>query len=83
MVNLDIDRAEASIDALIERRSQEREEANSAHAAWAESEARFDARAAAERRREWITYHRDLERFHSRLAEEHASKVRQLIDEGA
>ena len=76
------DAAEESLNALIERRAQEAEEANRAEAAWAESVLRFDARARAERRREWIDYHNDLARLHAQLAAEHEQKVLQLIDEG-
>jgi hypothetical protein len=75
--------AEESLDRLIEARAQEAEEANRVHAGWAEKGAKFDARAQAERRREWVAYHRDLARLHTRLAAEHDEKALSLMDAGA
>ncbi len=75
--------AEDGIDALIERRARECEEQARVERAWASSARRFGLAAQAERRRQWINYHNDLARLHSRLVEEHEAAVRRLIDEGA
>jgi hypothetical protein len=63
--------ADEAIDALIERRSQEREQAKREASSWAQSAASFDARATAERRREWYAFHLDMKFLHEALAREH------------
>ena len=75
--------ADEAIDALIEARARELEEANRVEASWAETTRRYNLRAQAERRQEWIAYHQDLQRLHRQLAEEHHRAALQLIDEGA
>jgi hypothetical protein len=77
------DAAEASIAALIERRAQEREQADREASVWAKSARAFDLAAAAERRRAWAVYHQDLARLHARLSEEHREKALQLSDGAA
>jgi hypothetical protein len=50
---IDVERAEAQLDALIERRMLEAEASEREAQAWAESPERYDLRLAAQIRREW------------------------------
>ena len=77
------DDAERTLNELIERRSQEREEAEREAAALAERVARLDARAAADNRLAWIEYHRALAEFFAGLAEEHRREAGRLVNGGA
>jgi hypothetical protein len=61
-------------------RSEELREQERIEASWAETARRYNLRARAERRREWIDYHNDLARVHARLVEEHEAALRRLID---
>jgi hypothetical protein len=74
------DDAERAIDALIERRAEEHKRVE---ASWAQGVARFDARAAAQRRKEWYAFHLDMSALHRNLAAEHEQKAAALLDEGA
>ena len=55
---IDVERGEAQLDALIDRRALEAEAANWEASAWAESAQRYDLRRAEELRRAWINWHR-------------------------
>jgi hypothetical protein len=76
--------ADESLDRLIEKRSRDTEAQERIEKAWAEASlARtYNLRAQTERRREWINYHNDLARLHSRLAEEHRQEIGRLLDGG-
>jgi hypothetical protein len=79
------DAVEEELDRLIERRAKEADDANRFAQAWAESVRRYNVRAQAERRQAWIAFHRDLERLHKSLADEHRQKAAALLaseDEG-
>jgi hypothetical protein len=65
----------ADIDRLIERRSKERDDANHASKAWAESARKYNMRAARERRQAWIAFHENMIALHARLAGEHSAKA--------
>jgi len=73
---------EEDLNRLIERRAREADEANSRALQQAENAMRYNLAARAERRREWIDFHRDLERLHKNLADEHAEKAAALAAEG-
>jgi hypothetical protein len=75
---LSAEAAENQLNVLIERRSKERDEANWAARAWAESARRYNLRQAAKRRREWIAFHRGLGQLHSKLAREHEEAAQRL-----
>lgn len=79
-MKIDLDRANAQLDALIERRAHEAEEANRLHAVWAESERRYDLRQAEERRQAWIGWHRRQAALFEDLAAEHRAELGRLID---
>lgn len=76
------DAAEESLDRLIEKRAGEAGAANERAQMWAESVRRYNLRSQAERRRAWIDFHRDLERLHKNLADEHRQKAAALAAEG-
>jgi hypothetical protein len=80
---LDVNKAEAQIDALIERRAHEAKVANEETAAWRASELAYNHVRAAERRRAWPDYHRHRIVQFEDLAAEHREKLGQLIDGGA
>lgn len=80
---IDVERAEAQLDALIERRALEAEAANREASAGAESEQRYDLRRAAELRRACIDWHRRQAALFEMLAAEHRAAEGKLIDQGA
>jgi hypothetical protein len=53
-----VEAAENQLNTLIERRAREADEANYRARAWAESVEKYNLRCAAQRREEWIVYHR-------------------------
>jgi len=79
---MDLDRAEAQLNRLIEDWAAAAQEAERAHAAWAESERRYNLRQAAERRLAWIGWHRRQAALFESLAAEHRAELGKLIDQG-
>jgi len=71
--------ADQSIDELIQRRSEDTEELRRIEEAWAESARQFNLAAAAERRKEWHSFHNGMSTLHSKLAEEHRRKALWLL----
>lgn len=67
-----VEAAEESINTLIERRAKEAGDANHYAQAWAESARRYNLRAAAQRRQEWVEWHRAQ-------AERHRATLTDLI----
>ena len=47
---------------------------------WVESVERYNARAAAERRQQWIDFYRCMEQLHTKLAAEHREKAEALLE---
>ena len=80
-MSLDLEKASAQIDTLIERRAREREQANWESTLWAESVRRYNFAARAERRRQWWQYHTDMAAIHTRIATEHTQKAARLASE--
>jgi hypothetical protein len=74
-----IARAEAQLDALIERRALEAQEANRVEAAWAESVRRYNLKRQAERRQEWREHFLHLAEVHAGLAAENRAKALRLV----
>jgi hypothetical protein len=76
------EKAEASIDAFINKRFREREEANRVEAAWAESFRRFNEHRRERNRELWRIYHLEraecLERTAAKLAASHRAKAEAL-----
>jgi hypothetical protein len=72
--------AEAEINRFIEKRAQQAQDANSRARAFAESLERYNLRAQAERRREWIQFHNGLAHLHQNLAAEHEEKAAKLAN---
>ena len=81
-MDLDVDRAEADIDLLIERRAREAEQASREQQAWAESASRYNMREAAELRREWAEFYRTQIQAAESMRERAAQRLSRLIDEG-
>jgi hypothetical protein len=83
-VEIDVERAEAQLDALIERRASEAgdlaETANREARAWVESAECYDLRRAAEVRREWCDYHRHMIAVAEDLVDRHREQLGRLID---
>jgi hypothetical protein len=82
-VEIAVERAEAQLDALIERRALEAEAANREASAWADSVQRYSLRGAAERRREWCEHHRRMIAVAEDLAERHRAELGRLLDGAA
>lgn len=78
---MDVETASAGIDALIERRSKERERADELEALWRASERKDREKRRRDNREAWHAFHCHLQELHSAIAEEHRSKAEQLLDE--
>jgi ABC-type uncharacterized transport system YnjBCD substrate-binding protein len=78
-VDVETASAAASLDALIERRSRERDEANSIEAMWAKSEQAHREKRQQMLREEWCDFHLKMQQLHLSLADEHASKRSRLL----
>jgi hypothetical protein len=74
---------EKELDAFIERRAKSNPDPDETEASYAESVRRYHARRRDQNRWAWIRYYEGLARCHTRLAEEHEARVRQLLEEGA
>ncbi len=60
---------EEDLNRLIERRAKEADDADHASQAWAESAMRYNLAHSADRRRQWVQYHRQqAERHRAALA---------------
>ena len=73
------ERAEAELDAFINKRSKAKEKANAEEEAWKESTRRVNEKRRWELRQEWIDHHGLMSRLHQDLASEHTSKRSRLI----
>jgi len=82
-VDLDLTRAEAQIDVLIERRAYEAEAAERDARAWAESAERYDLQKRREKRLALAAYHRHLISVFEAQAQHHRAELGRLIDEAA
>lgn len=76
----DLDETEAGLNALIERRARDREDANATEAAWAESVRAHHAEHREARRYLWIHYYRQLAESFRKRSEECAEKAAALGD---
>lgn len=78
---MDVVRASASVDELIERRAQERSNANEIAQMWAESVVRDREKRRRENRAAWYSYHLMLAENHRLLFEEHEAKALALLED--
>jgi hypothetical protein len=80
---LDVDLGAASdqIDALIEKRSRQRSEANAVEELWRASVRRHNARVRRQHRAEWFTYFSNLAAALRASAEEFDRKAEALLEE--
>jgi hypothetical protein len=78
-VDVETASAAASLDALIEKRSRQRDEANSIEEMWAASERKHKARVRQEHRELWIDYYRRMAESHALLSAEHQRRARALM----
>jgi hypothetical protein len=79
-LDTDVERAEKSLNDLIERRALEAEQANREAVAWAESAGRYNLARARELRQEWAAYYRHRVQLYEDLAAESRAKLGKLID---
>lgn len=80
---MDLLRASDSIDALIERRATQRENANALEEMYAESTRRHRERIRREHAAQWYEYEMLLAENHRQLSEEHEARALALLEEGA
>jgi hypothetical protein len=78
-----MDLATEQLHRLIERRAGKEPDPDELEPSYAESVRRYHARLRDQNRWAWIRYYEGLARCHTRLAEEHEARVRQLLEEGA
>jgi len=80
---LDLERAEAQLNRLVEDRARELEQANREREAWTASVRKYNLSRARERRQEWCEYHRRMVATFESLAESHREQLGRLIDSSA
>ena len=78
---MDVARASASIDELIERRVRERSNANDLEAMYAESARRHRQKLREEHRWEWIRYFEHMAHNHRELSEDYQRRALELLGE--
>ena len=78
---MDVEQASASIDALIEKRTRKKKDANATEEMWKASERRHQEKRRRENRRLWLEYYEKMNRLHLGIAEEHASRRARLLAE--
>lgn len=76
-----VERAEASIDAFINKRHRGREKVNAEEEAWKESTRRVNEKRRLADRQAWIDHFGHMHRLHLALADEHAAKRARLLAE--
>jgi hypothetical protein len=74
-----VERVEAELDAFINKRSREREEANREEEDWKESTRRVNEKRRRANRCAWVDHHRQINLLHLGLAAEHADKSSRLM----
>ena len=68
---------EAELTRLVEKRSPNgHQDPDELEPTYAESVRRYHERATAERRAQWIDFHRHMAQLHAWLSEEHAQKAK-------
>ncbi len=82
-LDLELERASASINELIERRAAERQRANWEADLWKNSEERLRARERERNRAAWYGYYSRLADAHAELSEEFARRAEQLCETGS
>ena len=78
---MDVSKASDQLDALIERRAGERNEANAAEMAWKESVRKHNARLWRERQGEWFCYWSALADSLRKSAEHFEAKAQALLED--
>jgi hypothetical protein len=79
-LDIDIDRAEAQLNRLVEDRAASAKAENERAAMWAESVRRYNLGRAREKRAAWADHHRRMIDVHEGLAQEHRYTLSKLID---
>ena len=78
-MDIDIDRAEAQLNRLVEGRAASAKAENERAAMWAESVRRYNLARAWEKRAAWADHHRGMIDVHEGLAQEHRDTLGKLI----
>lgn len=77
-----IERVEAELDQIAEKRAREAKDAAKVEEAWAEQERRHRERRRSELREEWRAFHEHMQALHASLCNEHRQKAAKLAGEG-
>ncbi len=78
---MDVERASDQIDALIEKRSRQRSEANAVEESWKESVRKHNARLRRERQGEWYCYFAALADSLRCSADHYERRARELLED--
>lgn len=76
-----VERVEAELDAFVNKRAKEREDANREEEAWKESTRRVNEKRRRENRQSLIDYYGHMPRLHLDLAAEYANRRSRLMPE--
>ena len=75
-----IERAERDLDAFVNKRSKEREEANAEEELWRVSERRHRRKARIANGHAWVEYYEHLAHCHEQRAEEYRNRSRKASE---
>ena len=78
----DVERIEAELNGLVERRAAQTAEQRRVEDLWAQSVRRDRERRREENRAAWHSFHRHMQELHATLSEEHRTKAEGLIVAG-
>ena len=78
---MDLARAEADLNSLIERRAGERNEANAAEMMWKASVRKHNAKLRRQRQGEWYCHFAALADSLRKSAEHYEAKARELLED--
>lgn len=74
-----VERLEAELDRVIERRAKEKADEGRIEEVWAESARRRQQRRQEENREAWCAFHQNMQALHDALAAEHRAKAEALL----
>ncbi len=77
-----VERVEAELDRLVERRAVEARDAERVEGLWKESTRRERDKRRRENRALWYGHHEHMRELHSSLAREHEARARALLGGG-
>ncbi len=82
-MDIQLDKANAEVDAFIDKRDKQREAVNAREEGWRQSVREHHARRREQNRWEWIRYFETLSENHQKTSERYRERADALLKEGA